>query len=154
MGASLLVFANKTDVGGCMTDDEIKKVEDQYSNRTLGRWTVDISRDCNWMQSRHTNGPSSGAAQSQGNICRQVWHGWFRTQKTDCSCTERLAGAGTTGKSPGADRLALGGALTRGKASKQLRVTTNRPGGSQIASDKRFDRILYYCYSVSPFFFG
>ena len=26
MGASLLVFANKTDVSGCMTDDEIKKV--------------------------------------------------------------------------------------------------------------------------------
>ena len=28
MGASLLVFANKTDVGGCMTDDEIRKVGD------------------------------------------------------------------------------------------------------------------------------
>ena len=28
MGASLLVFANKTDVGGCMTDDEIRKVRD------------------------------------------------------------------------------------------------------------------------------
>ena len=26
MGASLLVFSNKTDVGGCMTDDEIRKV--------------------------------------------------------------------------------------------------------------------------------
>lgn len=26
MGASLLVFANKTDVGGCMSDDEIRKV--------------------------------------------------------------------------------------------------------------------------------
>ncbi|KAL9119676.1 MAG: hypothetical protein Q9187_003769 [Circinaria calcarea] len=25
MGASLLVFSNKTDVGGCMTDDEIRK---------------------------------------------------------------------------------------------------------------------------------
>ena len=74
-----------------MTDDEIKKVEDQYSNRTLRRWTIDISRDCNWMQSRHTNGPSSGAARSQGSICRLVWRGWFRTQKTDCSCTEEVA---------------------------------------------------------------
>lgn len=27
MGASLLVFANKTDVGGCMTEDEIGKVQ-------------------------------------------------------------------------------------------------------------------------------
>lgn len=30
MGASLLVFANKTDVGSCMTDDEIRKVRDRY----------------------------------------------------------------------------------------------------------------------------
>lgn len=26
MGASLLVFLNKTDVGGCMTEDEVRKV--------------------------------------------------------------------------------------------------------------------------------
>lgn len=26
MGASLLVFANKTDVGSCMTDEEIRQV--------------------------------------------------------------------------------------------------------------------------------
>ena len=26
MGASLLVFSNKTDVGGCMSDDEIRAV--------------------------------------------------------------------------------------------------------------------------------
>ena len=36
MGASLLVFANKTDVNGCLTDDEIRKVIDRYST-TLGR---------------------------------------------------------------------------------------------------------------------
>ena len=36
MGASLLVFANKTDVSGCMTDDEIRKVFDRYPT-TLGR---------------------------------------------------------------------------------------------------------------------
>lgn len=35
MGASLLVFANKTDVGGCMTDDEIGKVRDRYSTRRV-----------------------------------------------------------------------------------------------------------------------
>ncbi len=28
MGASLLVFANKTDIGGCMSDDEIRQVND------------------------------------------------------------------------------------------------------------------------------
>ena len=75
MGASLLVFVNKTDVGGCMTDDEIRKVKEQYSSSTLGRRTTDISRDCDWMQSRRINGPSSGAAQSRGNSCRQGWHG-------------------------------------------------------------------------------
>lgn len=58
-------------------------------------------------------------------------------------------------KSPGADRLALGGALTRGKASKQLRVKTNRPGGPQIASDRGFDRFLYSLLQrLSFFLFG
>lgn len=28
MGASLLVFANKTDVAGCMSKDEIREVSD------------------------------------------------------------------------------------------------------------------------------
>ena len=27
MGASLLIFSNKTDVDGCMTDDEIRNVQ-------------------------------------------------------------------------------------------------------------------------------
>lgn len=34
MGASLLVFANKTDVGGCMNDDEIGKVRILCSTRS------------------------------------------------------------------------------------------------------------------------
>ena len=34
MGASLLVFANKTDVTGCMTDDEIGRV-----SSTLPVWS-------------------------------------------------------------------------------------------------------------------
>lgn len=87
MGASLLVFANKTDVGGCMTDDEIATVRDWYGTRTISR-SIDISRDCNSMQSRRTSGPFSDAAQLRGNISRKDWHGWCRTQKTDCSCTE------------------------------------------------------------------
>ena len=56
-------------------------------------------------------------------------------------------------KSPGADRLALGGALTRGKASK-LRVKTNRPGGPQIASDRGFDTFLYSLLQRLSFFGG
>ena len=91
------------------------------------------------MQSRRTNGTFSGAARSQGIICRQDWHGLSRTQKRDFSCTERVEFApqgrivtlATPWKSPGADRLRysyFGGALTRGRKSKQLRVTTNRPG--------------------------
>lgn len=92
MGASLLVFANKTDVGGCMTEDEIRKVKDQYFTTTLSRRTTDKSRDCNWMQSRRINGLSSDAAQSRANICKRDWHGLSRTQKTDCSCTERSLG--------------------------------------------------------------
>ena len=88
MGASLLVFANKTDVGGCMTDEEIRKVIDRYSTRTLNRRITDTSRHCNWMQSRRTNGTSSDAAPSQGNICRPDWLGLSRTLKRNCSCTE------------------------------------------------------------------
>ncbi len=52
------------------------------------RRATDISRDCNSMQSRRTNGPSSDAVPSRVSICRQGWHGWFRTQKTDFSCIE------------------------------------------------------------------
>ena len=74
MGASLLVFANKTDVVGCMTDDEIGKVRDRYSTHTARR-RIDILRDCNSMQSRLTSGPSFDAAQSRGSICRKDWHG-------------------------------------------------------------------------------
>ena len=68
------------------------------------------------MQSRRTNGTFFGAAQSQGIICRQDWHGLSRTQKRDFSCTEsvefepgvtegRIMTLVTPRKSPGADRL-------------------------------------------------
>ena len=104
------------------------------------------------MQSRHTNGTFSGAAQSQGIICRRDWHGLSRTQKRDFSCTERvefepearIVTLATPGRSPGADRPRysyIGGALTRGRKSKQLRATTNRPG--RRASCRGFDSFYY-----------
>ena len=74
MGVSLLVVANKTDISGCMTVDEIGKVKDQYSAHP-GRRTAKAFRDCNSTQSRRINGPSSDVAQSQESICRQDWHG-------------------------------------------------------------------------------
>ena len=39
MGASLLVFANKTDVSGCMIDDEIREVETLFPLLSGGRLT-------------------------------------------------------------------------------------------------------------------
>lgn len=93
MGASLLVFANKTDVGGCMTDNEIAKVRDWYCTRTVKvKRTTDTSRDCNSMQLRRTSGLSFDVVQSRGNISRKDWHGWCRTQKKDCFCTESSRG--------------------------------------------------------------
>ena len=91
------------------------------------------------MQSKRTNGIFSSAAQSQGIICRQDWHGLSRTQKRDFSCTKRvefepegrIVTLATPRKFPRADRLRysyIGGALTRGRKSKQLRATTNRAG--------------------------
>lgn len=74
-----------------MTEDEIRKVKDRYFTTTHSRRTTDNSRDCNWMQSKRINGLSSDAAQSRVNICKQDWHGWSRTQKTDYSCTERMS---------------------------------------------------------------
>ena len=87
MGASLLVFANKTDVSGCMIDDEIREVETGPLPFTV-RGTIDTSRSCNSMQYRRTSGPSSDAVQLRGSICRKDWHGWYRMRKTGCSCTE------------------------------------------------------------------
>ena len=88
MGASLLVFANKTDVSGCMIDDEIREVETGTLPLTVRRRTIDISRGCNSMQFRRTSGPSSDVAQLRGSICKKDWHGWYRMRKTGCSCTE------------------------------------------------------------------
>ena len=87
MGASLLVIANKTDVSGCMIDDEIRQVEKDPLPFTV-RSTIDTSRSCNSMQYRRISGPSSDAVQSRGSICRKDWLGWYRMRKTGCSCTE------------------------------------------------------------------
>lgn len=113
MGASLLVFANKTDVGGCMNDDEMAKVRDCYSKHTVKRRATERPRDCNSMRSRRTSGPSSDAAQLRGKICRKDWHGWCRTQKIDCSCTKEncylTPGSCYAEDSPEVDRLLLVG---------------------------------------------
>lgn len=62
MGASLLVFKNKSDVAGCMDEAEMRKV-----GRSLGssrademtRWTDSIvCRHYSLTQSRHTDGRS------------------------------------------------------------------------------------------------
>ena len=74
MGVSLLVLANKTDISGCMSIDEIGQVKDQSSAHPRRRTTKTL-RDCNSTQSRHINGASSDAAQSRESICRQDWHG-------------------------------------------------------------------------------
>lgn len=37
MGASLLVFSNKTDVDGCMSEDDIRKVIHCLENGSRGR---------------------------------------------------------------------------------------------------------------------
>lgn len=47
MGASLLVFANKTDVGSCMTDEEIRQVCQSLESMTLDLTAVGSSIECN-----------------------------------------------------------------------------------------------------------
>ena len=54
-GASLLVFANKTDVNGCMLEQEIQEVRHEVSSKrhTLTRIAA---RGSNFTGSKHTNG--------------------------------------------------------------------------------------------------
>lgn len=42
MGASLLVFSNKTDIAGCMDEDEIKKVGVQSILQTSSNTATDL----------------------------------------------------------------------------------------------------------------
>ena len=63
MGASLLVFANKTDVDGCMLDREIQDVYVYIWCFCLCLADV-AGRLFIWTQSKHTNGRLFGVAQS------------------------------------------------------------------------------------------
>lgn len=47
MGASLLVFANKTDVGNCMTDEDIRQVCQIFASMTLDLTTLGSSIEFN-----------------------------------------------------------------------------------------------------------
>lgn len=61
MGASLLVFKNKSDVPGSMTEGEVRQVSGlkDFSVFDAGVSANDISyRGFNWTRSRRTNGPS------------------------------------------------------------------------------------------------
>jgi len=83
-GASLLVFANKTDVNGCMGEAEIQEacrlvVEKQRS-------TLTASRGYYWTPSRRINGISFDAVLSQVQIFKRVWRGWFKMPKQDYFC--------------------------------------------------------------------
>ena len=57
-------------------------------------------------------------------------------------------------KSPGADRLALGGALTRGKASKQLRVKQTGLVARRSRLIEASIDFYTHCYSVCLFLFA
>lgn len=66
MGASLLIFLNKTDVEGCMSQDEVREVSFHffffylfplfdYDNLSPG--LLNFLSVSAWMPSKHTNGP-------------------------------------------------------------------------------------------------
>lgn len=87
MGASLLVFANKTDVGNCMTDEEICQVCRTSASRYLIRYN-----DCrvsDWMQSKHTNGQLSDVVGSRETGYEKASIGLYRMPRTGSSSTKR-----------------------------------------------------------------
>lgn len=76
MGASLLVFANKTDIADCMTDSEIQQVRDQGIKGTKD------------LFSRARKGNSKWAHKSQGlQLDAIVTHKW-----TIVRCSARTRG--------------------------------------------------------------
>ena len=100
MGASLLVFFNKTDIEGCMSSGEIRQVCKQSQS---GQWaSADTARDYNLTRSRRTNGQLSLAALSQGSIWGKGWIGWSKMPKKDSFCFEKERG-------PAAEEHGLGG---------------------------------------------
>ena len=71
MGASLLVFSNKTDVGGCMSDDEIRAVfpallliraadADPFIGASPG-FDQDAPMDRHWVQCNHRKESRDGS---------------------------------------------------------------------------------------------
>ena len=54
MGASLLVFKNKSDVPGCMSEGDIREVRCILTPQ--GDKAFDFRRDCNWTPFARTNG--------------------------------------------------------------------------------------------------
>jgi hypothetical protein len=83
-GASLLVFANKTDVNGCMDEVEIQEVW-YYGRRYAAALTE--CRDCSWMLLRRISGISFDAVRSQVQIFKKALHGWYKMPKQDYFCT-------------------------------------------------------------------
>ena len=83
MGASLLVFSNKTDIEDCMTDQEIHEVRNLLS---LGQvWRTELNSDFSWIVSRHIDGPSSNVVQSQARIFKKACNGSSKMPKTGSS---------------------------------------------------------------------
>lgn len=60
MGASLLVFKNKSDVAGSMTEDEVREVRQDKRFFAAGDALADRAnpRDSISTTSKHTSGPS------------------------------------------------------------------------------------------------
>ena len=56
MGASLLVFKNKSDVPGCMSEEDIREVSTEISPPRKANVALDFHRDCNWTPFAPTNG--------------------------------------------------------------------------------------------------
>ena len=77
-GASLLVFANKTDVNGCMDEAEIQEVWFR------GRWHAAVLteyRGSSWMRLRHTSGTLFDAVQLQVQIWKKALSGLCKMPK-------------------------------------------------------------------------
>lgn len=96
MGASLLIFLNKTDVEGCMSQDEVREVSFHFDlflsfllfdYDDLNPGLLTFPSAFAWMPSKHTGWPYCPAAPWPGETSTKDWNGWSRTRRTDYSCT-------------------------------------------------------------------
>jgi hypothetical protein len=63
MGASLLVFKNKSDVSGAMSEDDVRLVSVRAAGLSFGAFRpITTDRLSDWTRSKRTNGPSWRAA--------------------------------------------------------------------------------------------